>query len=430
MLARAPIRPAGRMSRTLRVMTMTAIAAALVAGHATSQTVTPGSDVTNNQDQGGDVIATQTLTVVENDGLTSATGQATGNSLQGGNQGVDATLTTTQMVRGTIRAANYIEGVNTGAEDLSLGTPVYSNSQAVGNYVASTAVQGNLTVNGSQTATGPIVQTINDIHAPNNAIYVSGEGDSTSEVNHTAFQVTQGRLLSNYNQSSATDARADVSATVHYSPSPNAYNATATNNYYASFSDDRGSQEHNVVQNESGSTIARSEVYGGNMWLMSSQATATGNNVDLQNQGGSLVVDNKQTQTGALQAQSVVQIDQYGEAHAAASGIGNQMAAGNNDVYVRVDNDQLSSGGVDVIASFQGNDGYDADVTADAVGNQALAYACAECKADFGVNSSNQVNDSDVNATATAAVLKGRSIVATARATGNSATYYVSGGTQ
>ncbi len=410
---------------------MTATTALLLAGHATSQTVVPtgASDVDNTQDQAGDVISTQTLNVVENDGLTSATGQATGNSLQGGNQNADASLTSSQIVRGTIRAANYVEGVNTGAEDLSLGTPVYSTSQAVGNYLASTADQGNLTVNASQTGAGPIVQTINDVHAPNNAIYVSGEGDSTSEVNHAAFQVTQGRLVSNFSQTSATDARADVSATVHYSPSPNAYNASAANNYYGALSDDQGSQDHTVVQNETGATIARSEVYGGNMWLMSSSATSTGNNVDLQNTGGSLVVDNKQTQAGALQAQSVVQLDQYGEAHAAASGTGNNLAAGDNDVYVRLDNDQISSGGVDVIASFQGNDGYDADVTADAVGNQALAYACAECKADMGVNSS-QVNNSDVNATATATIGQGRSIVSTARATGNSATYYVSGGSQ
>ncbi len=402
----------------------------LAAGHATSQTTTGGSStVTNNQDQAGDVVSTQTLNVVENDGLTSASGYATGNSLQGGNQNADATLSTTQMVRGTIRAASYIEGQNTGAEDLSLGTPVYANTQAIGNYVGSTVSQGKLTVTGSQTATGPIVQAINDVQAPNNAIYVSGEGDSTSEVNSTALQVTQGRLVSNYSQTSATDARADASATVHYSPSPNAYNASATNNYYGSLSDDRGSQEHNVVQSETGSTIARSEVYGGNMWLMAAQSTATGNNVDLQNQGGSLVVDSQQTQTGALQSQAVVQLDEYGTANATASGIGNNLAAGNNDVYVRLDNDQLSSGGVDVIASFDGNDGWDGYVTADAVGNQAVAYACAECKADFGVDS-NQVNDSDVNATATAAVVKGRSIVSTARATGNSATYYVSGGSQ
>lgn len=404
-----------------------ALATNAQATKAFAQETVPGSVVSNTQDQAGDVVSTQRLDVVENDGLTSATGTATGNSLQGGNEGVDAALSNSQMVRGTIRAAAYITGTNTGAEDLSLGTPVYGNAQAIGNYAGSTALRGNLTVTGSQSATGPMTQSIMDVQAPNNAIYVSGEGDSTAIANATAFQVTQGRLLSNYNQTASSDTRADVSATVHYSPSPNAYNAAATANDYRSFSDDRGSQEHNVVQSQTGSTIARSEVYGGNMWLMASDATAYGNNVDLQNQGGSLVVDSKQTQAGALQAQSVVHLDEYGTADATATGIGNNMAAGNNDVYVRIDNDQLSSGGVDVIADFQGNDGWDGYATADAVGNQALGYACAECKADFGVNN-NQVNDSDVTATATAAVAKGRSMVTTARATGNSATWYVSAG--
>jgi hypothetical protein len=36
-----------------------------------------------------------------------------------------------------------------------------------------------------------------------------------------------------------------------------------------------------------------------------------------------------------------------------------------------------------------------------------------------------QVNNTDVNATATASVARGRTIVSTARAVGNSASYYV-----
>ena len=398
----------------------------LLAGHATSQT-TAGATVAAQQDQAGDVVSTQTLTVIENDGLTSADGQATGNSLVTGNAGLAADVTSTQVVHGTIRAAAAILGANTGAEDLSLGTPVYASTQAIGNYATSVADQGDLAVHGVQTGSGPLVQAKTDIQAPNNAIYVSGEGEADAEVNHAAFQVTQGRFVSDYSQTSASDARADVSATVHYSPSPNLYKAEAANNSYTSLSDDRGSQEHTVVQSQTGSTIARSEVYGGNLWQTAAEADTVANTVDLQNQGGSLVVDNRQVQSGAVQAQAVVQADEYGQAFATASGIGNNLAAGNNDVYVRLDNDQLSSGGVDVIASFQGNDGYDGAVTADAVGNQALSYACAECRADYGVNSS-QVNDSDVNATATAAVAKGRSMVSTAHATGNSATYYVSAG--
>ncbi|MBW8882419.1 MAG: holdfast attachment protein D, partial [Asticcacaulis sp.] len=58
--------------------------------------------------------------------------------------------------------------------------------------------------------------------------------------------------------------------------------------------------------------------------------------------------------------------------------------------------------------------------------NQATGFACAECGADLGANN-NQVNNSDVTATAAATITKGRSIVSAARATGNSSTYYVTG---
>jgi hypothetical protein len=54
-----------------------------------------------------------------------------------------------------------------------------------------------------------------------------------------------------------------------------------------------------------------------------------------------------------------------------------------------------------------------------------MGYACSTCKADMGVDNT-QTNNSDVSATATASVAKGRTIVSTARASGNSATYYVS----
>ena len=408
-----------------------ATTALLLTAHATNaqevpDTTVPGLTVDNNQDQVGAVSSVQTLNVVENDGLTQAQGAATGNAMMGGNQNVDATLHSTQIVRGTIRAVAEVNGTNTGAEDLSLGTPVYITTRAVGNYGAFVADQGNLSANTTQTATADAVIATSAINAPNNAIYISGEGNATTEVNHMAYEVTNGRLDSTAVQTSDTDAKSNASAIVHYSPSPNAYNANATNNYYGSYSGDRGSQEHTVTQTANGDTMARSEVFGGNMWDVASSATAVANNNNLQNQGGSLVVDNHQVQNGAVQAQSVVQSYEYGSAYASATGIGNQLAAGDNDIYVRIDNDQVSSGGVDVSASFDGTSGYDGYVSADATGNQALAYACAECRADMGVNS-NQVNNSDVNATATATVGQGRSIVSTARATGNSATYYVSG---
>jgi hypothetical protein len=344
--------------------------------------------------------------------------------VQVGNVDYDATLYSFQFNKGRITAETHITGTNTGDEDTSLGTPVYATSQAIANYTSGVTETGHLTANTRQQSTADQVIATTDVQSPNNAIYISGEGDSTAEVNHTAYQVSNGRLDSTSVQQSATEAHSNVSATVHYSPSPNAYNATATNNYYGAYSDDRGSQEHDITQTQSAMTQARAEVYAGNVWNMQANSAAVGNDVNLQNAGGSLVVTTNQTQSGAVQSQAVVQADEYGAVYATASGYGNNMIAGNNDKYIRIDNTQMSSGGVDVTASFEGNAGWDGYVTADAVGNSAMAYACSTCEANMGVDNT-QTNNSDVNATATASVSKGRTIVSTARATGNSATYYV-----
>ncbi|ESQ73834.1 hypothetical protein ABAC402_17460 [Asticcacaulis sp. AC402] len=383
--------------------------------------------IDNLQDSVGDIFAGQTLNVVQNDGLTRAEAYATGNQLHGGNEAVDATLTNTQTVSGKVAGDVAINGQNTTDEYLSLGTPLYAASQGIGNYSSWVASHGDTTATTHQTATSGPVSATTHITAPNNAIYVSGEGNATALVNHSAWQVSNGRLNVAAWQTSTSDARANVSTIIEYSPSPNVYTASAEGNYHGSFSDDRGSQEHTVAQEQSGFTQARSEVYAGNMWIVATKGTATGNNNDIQNEGGSLVVDNRQIQSGAVQAQAVTESYEYGEAHATAMAIGNNQASGNNDIYLRLDNDQLSSGGVDATASFVGAVGYDAYVTADAVGNQSLGYACAECGADVGVNN-NQVNNSDVSANAIANVARGRSIVSTARATGNSATYYATGG--
>lgn len=384
----------------------------------------------NIQLNAGDVTADVPLTVTENDGLTSATSQATGNSLLGGNDTVDGNLTNSQTNQKRVYSSSTITGTNGGNEDLSLGTPVYATSQATGNYSGFSAANSHLAASSTQTSTGSDVSAHTAITADNNAIYVSGQADATATVNHTAWQVTHGRLDAQSWQESSSEAHANTSATVHYSPSPNLYSASATNNYYGSYSGAGGSQEHEVHQTQSSLTQSRAELYGGNVWITATQSTAIGNRTDLQNQGGSLVVSNDQTQGGEVLSQAHTEADQYSTANATASAVGNMLAAGDNDVYVRVDNVQLSSGGVDAEASFVGNNGYDSYITAEAYGNQALAYACSECRADFGVNST-QTNNSDVNATSTVTQNgQGRGMVVTARATGNSATYYVSGGHQ
>lgn len=385
--------------------------------------------ISNIQVMTGATQAAQTLNVTENDGLTQATSQALGNQFMGGNDSVNATLSASQALSGNVGSIVEINGVNGGDEDISLGTPIYATTQANGNYTAMTVSNAELAATGTQQSTATQVEARTAISAPNNAAYGPDQtmGDANAEVNDTSFQVTNGRLDSQMVQTSNTEALANTSVTMHYSPSPEVYTAEATNNYYGSYSDQQGSQAHNVQQTVDGQTVSRSELYGGNVWNPTVQSTAIGNNTNIVNAGGSLDVTNSQTQslTGYVQSQGYLAADQWSTANVAASGVGNSVTAGNNDVSLHLDNTQVSSGGVDVSAEFAGNSGYDGYVTADAIGNQAIAYACSECQAQMGVTN-NQTNNSDVSATATATVNAGRSIVSTAHATGNSATFYVS----
>ena len=365
--------------------------------------------------------------MVENDGLTQATGQAQGNMMQGGNDSVDATLQSSQVLHGNVGATVEVNGVNTGGEDVSMATPLYATTQATGNYASFVTNGASLNADGNQHSDAGSVSATTAISAPNNAIYGPDQSfaDASVEVNDTSLQVSNGRIDSRAVQSSSTTAMAITSATVHYSPSPNLYTAEATQNYYGAFSDTVGSQAHDVQQTAGGDTTAHAELYAGNVWDSAVASTAIGNNTNIVNAGGSLDVTNLQSQTGDVQAQGFLSADQWGTANVSASGVGNSVVAGNNDITLNLDNTQVSSGGVEVAATFEGNNGYDGFVTADAVGNQAIAYACSTCQANMNVNN-NQTNNSDVSATATGTVNVGRSIVSTAHATGNSASLYVS----
>ena len=384
-------------------------------------------DLSNLQVSNGVVSTSHTLNVVENDGLTEAVGQAQGNMMQGGNDSVNATLTSSQVLHGNATSTVEINGVNTGAEDISLGTPVYATTRAIGNYGSFVTTGANLTAKTTQQSDAATVAAKTAISAPNNAIYGPDQttADASVEVNDTSYQVSNGAIASHSVQSSSTQAMANTSATVHYSPSPEVYTAEATQNYYGAYSDTAGSQTHDITQTSTGDTTARAELYGGNVWDSSASGTAIGNNSNIVNEGGSLTVTNQQDQAGDVHAQGYISADQYSTADVSASAIGNSLVAGNNDISLSLNNTQVSSGGVEAEATFVGNSGYDGYISANAVGNQAVAYACSTCQANMQVSNS-QMNNSDVSATATGTVNTGRSIVSTATATGNSATFYVS----
>lgn len=369
--------------------------------------------------------------MVENYDLLQVDTSSHGNAVIAGNEQVDANLTSRQVLQGNVTATATVNGT-AAPEDYrkSLATPLYMTTQAVGNYGAGTTKDGKLVSNTNQAVSNVNVHADTQVNSPNNSIYGSGEINTTAVTNHQSYEVTNGRLESTANQQSGAEARARTGVVLHYSPSPNLYTATAMNNYYGSNSTDRGSQEHTVTQGTTGRTESYVSANAGNAWHMATQSDAAANTVSLYNTGGSLVTDTTQVSNGQVQSMSVLSAYEYGEAHSTATGVGNDLTAGNGDKYVNIDTEQFNNGTIDTQASFEGHDGYDAYVTAEATGNSAYAYACAECEADMTVRNS-QVNNGDVSASTTTNITgSGRAVVATSRAIGNTATYYVSGSTK
>ncbi|MDC7677763.1 holdfast anchor protein HfaD [Asticcacaulis machinosus] len=386
---------------------------------------------TNTQSNTGAVTSAQTANVYINDGLTSLRTYATGNRMDGGNAQVNATLNSVQTNSGVIEASTRLNSTAVAGETgKSIGTPVYMETQGIGNSGSFAAVQGELTTTINQTSTANHVYADSEIAAPNGTIYSSGEVQTTAIVNHQEFGATEARIVSNTTQASNTDVRARTTTSVQYSPSPNLYASNAYNNYFQANGDDRGSQLHQVTQTTSAATRteAYSDASGTNLWNVAGTANAVANTVNVGNTGGSMVVRSDQTNANdVVLADTRILATQYGTATATASSTGNLLIAGNNDKYVEIDNSQLNSGGVEASAQFTGQDGYDTYLQSDATGNSAMGYACGACEPNMSVNN-NQVNNGDVTATNTVNITgTGRSIVSVARATGNTATYYTSG---
>ena len=405
---------------------MGALSSLAIAGTATSQ-----QTLNSTQVQGVDVSSTQTLNVVENYGLLQTDTSATGNSLIMGNQRVDASLHATQTMNANIDAVVDINGTNTGDGHLSLGTPVFVTTQGMANYVGVAASEGGTADSHIiQNANGTHVYATANINSPNNAIYQSGEVQSVTVVNQAQFSSDNARLTGSVDQTSDSHSRAIASATIYYSPSDVLFGATATGNYVSSNGKGASSVELTTHQVSNGTTQARSEIFGGNMWSVATTANAAGNVVDLGNEGGSLVSINNQTNNGYVLSQSDLHADEFGTASSQAVGAGNSFYGGNNDIYTDVDNTQLNTGihGIEVTANFSGGTGYDANVTADATGNMATAFSCATCGGILTVGN-HQDNETGVSATTNVNITnQSRSIVSTARAVGNSGVFYTSNG--
>lgn len=385
--------------------------------------------VTNSQTQNAPITSSQTENVAENYGLLQKKNGAVGNLYTGGNDDVGADLSSTQTNSGTIFGTTTVNSTNVGDQRLSVGTPLYLDTEAYGNALEFTTNRAPLNVVTVQDSTAVSVRADTQLNANNAAVYDSGELRATSKTNYQAIEIKDARLDASTTQTSTTESRARSGAVLHYSPSNNHYQASAYNNDLTAYASDNGSQEHHIVQNNSGRTESYVSFNGGNVWNPAVTSSATANHIALENEGGSLVATARQTQHADVVSQAIHTQYEWSKADTTSLATGNVFSAVNNDIYLRVDLEQTASGGVSSHADFVGHQGYDAYTTAESVGNFAHANACANCAADVEITSS-QVNNANINAHAVHTITgQARSSVTKSRAVGNSATYYVTGNT-
>lgn len=327
-------------------------------------------------------------------------------------------------------SAQHLEGDVSARVELQLGQvggQTTLGAQATGVDLSAAAYDADLTLQASQTAAPVGVTAEIVVDGPTGRMLDGANVGASATVNQASLAIQEGRLTAAVDQTSAASARADINATVQYVPAPAAFQATAASNSIGA-TGVVGAQELTFGQTVAagGQTHARAYVSSGNAWEMQATATAAGNNVAVQNGGGSLDVISAQTNHGGVRSEVTLNAWDFGLGGAYASGVGNSATFGSSDALVLIDNAQINTGGVDVSAEFtSGGSGYDAYLSASAMGNAVTGYACSYCPGDFRADNV-QSNAGDVRAVTSATVASGRAVASGATAVGNAATFYTS----
>ena len=380
-----------------------------------------GAIVLNNQIQMGDVVAGQTLNVVDADEQVTVSTSARGNSFSGAVENGTITVDSTQEMNGDALATTTMTlGGDTDGR-------LSATTQAGGNYLAASAYGADLGVDASQRVTDGEVAANSTITNDSARLLAGATVDASAIGNTTAVGGEGSTVTGSVSQESSATIRASNLASTQYIPAQAAFGSQAIANAVAVNSDAASNQNLYVRQRSTGDLIeADTSANAGNAWDLAGRARASGNQANFQNQGGALLAETDQANGAEVRATAVTTAYDYGAAEAYARAAGNEVSVGNNDVYVEIDNTQFNSGGVDSTATFSGTNGYDVYVGADAVGNSVTGYACSEC-AGYLTATNVQTNNGSVTATANTTVAgSGRAVITGTNAVGNVATFYVS----
>ena len=387
---------------------------ALQGGIATSQVV-------NDQAQYGDVIASGQLDVVDQSDDTTAVTTATGNALTGQVVSGDLDVQSGQEMYGAASAETIVNVAVNGGGQTTVTTAVTGNTSDVGisggglltgtfsQYSGTGGYTAHTQVNGDTAETGAVAFS-------NQAI-----------ANSAGFGITDSTADVTVSQANNSDVVANGGATFQYMPGDGYASSAVVGNNLTTATADATTQAVAFDQ-AIDAAIAQATFFAsyGNSQNTVTNATASANNANLTNAGGSLDVTGSQTNNAYVRAQAEETSYDYGGATSVAYGVGNSVLAGNLGPALFLDNNQVNTGGgIESVASFSGNTGYDAQVSSTAMGNAVTGYACSNCQATIDVRS-RQVNTADIGARSNVTVGNtGRSSRATTTAVGNTASFYV-----
>jgi hypothetical protein len=410
MARRAPILTAGTL---ITILTCAQPAAA----------ISPQSTATNNQAQLANIVVDQSLNVVDVSDSTTLTAVATGNTFTGSSIVSNLDVQTTQSMTGSASATGRVNvGSNSGASTVLSTNTTGNDSES--NVLGGAALTGTST----QTVGAVNILALGEYNGPN--AQTSNLANNVQAVaNSQTYGLTAATSNVSTTQSSAAITQADAGLTLGYTEGTALISAVATSNNITAASAGTSSQTLNLTQSVTGQrTQATVNANAGNAQTIVGQADAIGNNISITNTTGPLNVVTNQNNVGYVQAQSVVTSYEFGTAQANAYGVGNSVMAGNQGQAVTIDNTQVNSGdGVVAQASFgSGAGGYDSASSAIAMGNAITGYVCSTCGGKMTVTN-RQTNSADVAATGVVNVTAAsRTATATASATGNTASFYVS----
>ncbi|HYD44059.1 MAG TPA: holdfast anchor protein HfaD [Phenylobacterium sp.] len=389
---------------------------ALCVGAASSQNL-----AVNDQEQAGDVTADQNLSVADVTDETVAVTTATANSYDAYVEDGDLDIESRQSVSGMTGAMSYMEVTG------SSGAQTVTNTAATGNAADGGLYAGILNARVRQQTTGPSIAATSYIDAGEAETgYLSSNTQAIA--NSQGFGMEHGAGTMEVEQSNSSTVSAYGGADYNYVEDEAVVTASAAANNVTSNAIGDSTQTIAVTQENTGPvTEARTQTYYDNIYAATSQATASGNNVSIENETGPLSAAANQTNDSQIIASAESGAYDFGASTTIAYGVANSMVAGNYGEGITIDSTQFNGedGAVDTYASFEGGYGYDASVSANSIGNASTAFACSDCQSTMDI-ANRQENQADIRAATQMSIGgSGRSISGTATAVGNTASYYV-----